>query len=773
MGDSAWPAQTTASGSTTHPPATESSYEASNAVDGNPATFWNDNTENEYPDVLTVVSGDVVVLPGVTIVSNSDGAPAAFTVETSPDGENWSQQAEIKDNLDTTILVPFKAPVSAKAVRVTVTSDQNKSKGVFTRVAELLPSLSPSAPYIDVDFGKVVAGRVQLTIAAASDPAPQLRLAFSETKQYLGWTSDYSASDYNEKRGTDDFVPSPSGGNWTDSKGCQFDSAVCADGLRGFRYVRIYIGQTPGSEAHSSASGWVDLAPQGVTVAFSPYLGTPDTYKGHFLCSDELLNRIWYGSVYTVELNTDTFTKDTVDPRNAFSTTLDGKKVLHDGAKRDRDPYVGDIAVQSLVDLVSHADKEGARNVLLDLALHQRDDGWMPPASISNYALHLFDYPAWWAVSSGDFVLWTGEKEFATTIWDALKKLMDTWYPSVTNAAGLLDKSGDWSGYGDYAFLPRQGVITYYNANYVRALRGAAVIASFLGHTDEASSWSARAGTVTAALASSGLYDASAGAWRDSLSGGTSGCHSQDATAFAVLANASTADQASASFSFISKTLRRDWGNAFVDQDCFGGGTSDRVYNFISHPEVMARFQTGDDAGALELIRRSWGWQVDRDPGGTMWEGVGTGGDVGAYEGGFSSMAHGWAAGAAIALSTKVLGVEPTSPGFATYDVVPHPGDLTWANGTVSTPRGDIAVSWKVVDGELKLDVNGPNDAFARVRVPVSSSRLRRDGETRQVLLNGEPVWQEGSVGKAGVSYDGDFVFIHGLGGGKHSIVSR
>lgn len=41
-GDAAWPASTSASASSEHPPATEPSYAASNAVDGNPATFWND-----------------------------------------------------------------------------------------------------------------------------------------------------------------------------------------------------------------------------------------------------------------------------------------------------------------------------------------------------------------------------------------------------------------------------------------------------------------------------------------------------------------------------------------------------------------------------------------------------------------------------------------------------------------------------------------------------------------------------------------------------------
>jgi hypothetical protein len=72
------------------------------------------------------------------------------------------------------------------------------------------------------------------------------------------------------------------------------------------------------------------------------------------------------------ELITDTFTPVTTDPRNADSPTLDGKLVLFDGAKRDRDPYDGDIAVSGLTDYLTHDVGAAARDVLADLADHQR-----------------------------------------------------------------------------------------------------------------------------------------------------------------------------------------------------------------------------------------------------------------------------------------------------------------------------------------------------------------------------------------------------------------
>jgi len=78
----------------------------------------------------------------------------------------------------------------------------------------------------------------------------------------------------------------------------------------------------------------------------------------------------------------DILDENSTDPRQAASPGILGKLVLLDGAKRDRDPYVGDVAVAGRTLYVSHDAPEAARNVLADLAEHQREDGWIPPASM-------------------------------------------------------------------------------------------------------------------------------------------------------------------------------------------------------------------------------------------------------------------------------------------------------------------------------------------------------------------------------------------------------
>jgi hypothetical protein len=121
-----------------------------------------------------------------------------------------------------------------------------------------------------------------------------------------------------------------------------------------------------------------------MSVRLSAFHGTVDTFAGWFECSDEQLSQWWYDGVHTNDLCVDIFRQNDTEPRDAFSKGLEGKLVLHDAPKRDRDPYVGDLAVSALTTYMSRGSEVGlaARNVLADLAQNQRSDGFIPPASM-------------------------------------------------------------------------------------------------------------------------------------------------------------------------------------------------------------------------------------------------------------------------------------------------------------------------------------------------------------------------------------------------------
>ncbi|HEX9337323.1 MAG TPA: discoidin domain-containing protein, partial [Pseudonocardiaceae bacterium] len=495
-----WPAGSSATASTFHAPNSGDNgqpctYVPDNAIDGNTDTFWNDDTIGAYPDVLTVTSPSAVALPGITVVSNSDGVPADFTVDTW-DGSAWQPAGTVTSNSAVQLQVPFAQPVSTSQVRITVTRDQATPQGEFTRINEVWPGLvppDPAPPSVTVDFGKVVVGYPQVGFAGASPNNPGVRVAFSETTQYLTDVSDFSRSNNGDTitPGTDQFAVPASPTNWTDTHGCADGTKVCADGLHGFRYLRISLDALAADAPDTQSYGMVRIS--GISLDFTAYLGTPSTYQGWFESSDQQLNQFWYDASYTNELITDTFRPTDVDPRGADTAGLDGKVVLTDGAKRDRDPYVGDIAVSGRTDYLTHDVGAAARNVLADLANHQRSDGWIPPASIVHYTLPLFDYPMYWVTASWDYLLYTGDMSYGQSYYPNLVKLLDNWLPSVTDSNGLLQKGlNGTSGYGDYAFLGRTGEVTYYNALYVLALQDAAAMADALGHPSDAAAWTQR-----------------------------------------------------------------------------------------------------------------------------------------------------------------------------------------------------------------------------------------------------------------------------------------
>lgn len=194
-----WPEGTTADASSFHPGNTNNgqarTYAASNAIDGDESTFWNDDTAGAYPDILTLTLPTATTLSGITILSNTDGVPVKFTVEAFQGG-SWGAAATVSDNAAVLVQVPFNEPVNAEGIRITVTQAQSTNQGEYTRISEVWPGIVPGrvAPAVVVDFGKVVVGKLSINFAGASTNNPGIRLAFSETTQYLSDLSDFSRS---------------------------------------------------------------------------------------------------------------------------------------------------------------------------------------------------------------------------------------------------------------------------------------------------------------------------------------------------------------------------------------------------------------------------------------------------------------------------------------------------------------------------------------------------------------------------------------------------
>ncbi len=164
------------------------------------------------------------------------------------------------------------------------------------------------------------------------------------------------------------------------------------------------------------------------------------------------------------------------------------------------------------------------------------------------------------------------------------------------------------------------------------------------------------------------------------------------------------------------------------------------VSPYVTDQEVQASFAAGDTGPAMSILQTTWGHMIAPGPDftGADWELVGANGDPGF--GSFTSLAHGWASGATADLSAYVLGVQPSSAGYRTWLVQPHPGSLSWVEGDVPTPMGTIAVRWAQDDvtGRLALLVSAPLGTNGTISVPVPKSgavvtvRFAGFGKSRQ-----------------------------------------
>jgi hypothetical protein len=73
------------------------------------------------------------------------------------------------------------------------------------------------------------------------------------------------------------------------------------------------------------------------------------------------------------------------------------------------------------------------------------------------------------------------------------------------------------------------------------------------------------------------------------------------------------------------------------------------------------------------------------------------------------SLCHGWSAGPTPWLTEHILGISVLEPGCKTIRIVPHLGDLQWAEGSFPTPLGIIKVRHeKQTNGKINTIIDAP-----------------------------------------------------------------
>ncbi len=412
-----------------------------------------------------------------------------------------------------------------------------------------------------------------------------------------------------------------------------------------------------------------------IGLRFTTY---PVEARGKFECGDDALNRIWQTGAYTVQLCME----------DAYT----------DCPWRERAMWWGDARVAFLANAVAFGDAALMRRGLRLIAQSQDADGALAgvyPATFPNRFPPGFSLL--WIVSLWDYYWMTGDEALVRELYSKAQLALK-WFGRHVTPNKLLAGVPGWT-FVDWAPLDQRGEQAALNALYARAVELAGAMSEVVNARPMAIRYRAQSREVKAAF-NRLFWSEERRAFADCRVGDELGrVISQQTNALAVAFDiASPARQQVA--------LDTVCGNdPLADPDGIVA-TGTPYFGFYL---LGALRYAGRHGFALNYLRSRW-LRMMAAGATTWWEKWTSDG----------SWCHGWSAGPTYDLTTHVLGVQATGPGWREYEVRPRPCGLKWARGTVPTPHGEINVEWQVVDGRCRTVVRGPTGLKYRVVPPES-----------------------------------------------------
>ena len=622
--------------------------------------------------VDTSGSDDDQVVAGLVAPSESGSVDLA-ALPTWPANPNWQSL----------VLGPPSDDVRPVGVVRSVGSVANAGVlvGQGTGTASLTVPQGGSPAAVVLDFGKEVGGTPYIVVSNAAASSVTVRISTSEALSFLTTSS----------------------GAFTNDNGSQINFTVgpaqrYTGGLRGgFRFAAIEL----------RTAGTVRLSAAGVT--FKAFRAGSDRYQGWFISSDDQLNRMWYSGAYTAQM-------DMVPVGVASCFT---RPVIFDGAKRDRAIWSGDLAVTDPVALLSIG-SNGVPSIKgsIDSIMNLQASGGRLTSAVGFRGCGAFDYAmtysAYSALIAIQYYRYSGDTAYASSLLPRLERAT-TFHATRLDANGLVVTNDP-----DYWQTTQSGEVTEYSLAYYELLQNMIWLEGKIGTAARVTEYTNKATALRNAI-NARLFNASAGLYVHTNT--RTNVFPLDANMNAVRLGVAPADRVASILSFFRARWQPHGSQISQPSPSMADPSGHTIEPLNNTWEVMARFASEDTAGAIELLRRLWGVQVDPNSGfytGTFWEFVNS---QGLPSRGFDSLAHAWGAGPTQVLTESVLGVTPVDARYAVWQVKPHPGSVAWAQGQVPVGTGSLAVRWAQDSApQFHLQVVSPAGTSGEVWVPLLSA---------------------------------------------------
>jgi alpha-L-rhamnosidase len=450
--------------------------------------------------------------------------------------------------------------------------------------------------------------------------------------------------------------------------------------------------------------------PAGVQILSLQYResGYDTAFAGSFTSSDPYFNTLWQKSQRSVYVNM----------RDSFM----------DCPTRERSQWAGDNVNEAKVAFYAFDSDAYAlmKKGLSELLGWLRSDNTLQSPVPGNLDVEV-PVQIMAALSSfATYYRYTGDSSlFTAANYAAVEKYMNLW---TFDSDGLVNhRAGNWD-WEDWGNNIDARVLD--NAWYYMALQSTIQMADATGHSADVTShnglnnpdsWQQKLDSIAANF-NRVLWDAGKGAY---YSPGYNGDIDDRGNALAVVAG--LAD--SSTYARIIAVLNSHYNAS--------------PYMELYVLEALYLMHDPSDAEARMKSSQRYAPQVDDASRYTLWEhwSLSAGTDD-----------HGWGAGPLYVLSAYGVGVQPTAPGYSTYQVLPQVGTLTTIEATVPTIRGQIGVSLHAASpGQVTMTVTSPANTVARIGVPI----LGLNDVT--ISANGTTVYATGgSAGSvAGLTYAG------------------
>lgn len=405
------------------------------------------------------------------------------------------------------------------------------------------------------------------------------------------------------------------------------------DNSKAFRYIYV------------ETEGDVELG--GVAME---YEYAPEQYRGLFRCNDEELNRIWHIGAYTMHLTT--------------------REFFIDGIKRDRWVWSGDAVQSYLMNYYLFFDSECVKRTTWLLR------GKDPVTSHTNT---IMDYTFYWFIGIYDYYMYTGDRAFVRQIYPRMQTMME-YVLGRTNHRGMVEgMTGDWV-FVDWAdgYLDKKGELSVEQVLLCKSLETMALCARLSEVEEDVERYEQLAASLRELLLPTFWNEQKQALVHNCVDGRQSESVTRYANMFASF------------YGYLSPEQQ-----AAIKQSVL---LNDQILKittpYMRFYELEALCVMGEQEEVMRQMKDYWGGML-REGATTFWE------KYNPEEQGTEhlqmygrpygkSLCHAWGASPIYLLGRYYLGVKPTSPGYATWEMRPTLGGLEWMEGVVPTPNGEI-----------------------------------------------------------------------------------